>query len=66
MQLGLSQGELLATVPGGSADHPLGDDGRRGVAAADDLMVVGQAEIGLDNVDLDAATARGVVVMNTP
>ena len=34
--------------------------------AADDLRVVGRAGIGVDNVDCDAATERGVVVMNTP
>ena len=30
------------------------------------LRVVGRAGIGVDNVDLPAATARGVIVMNTP
>jgi D-3-phosphoglycerate dehydrogenase len=30
------------------------------------LKVVGRAGVGLDNVDKDAATARGIVVMNTP
>jgi D-3-phosphoglycerate dehydrogenase/(S)-sulfolactate dehydrogenase len=30
------------------------------------LRVVGRAGVGIDNVDLDAATRRGVVVMNTP
>jgi D-3-phosphoglycerate dehydrogenase len=34
--------------------------------AADNLKVVGRAGIGVDNVDIPAATARGVVVMNTP
>src|SRR6185295_13298418 len=34
--------------------------------AADRLKVVGRAGIGVDNVDIAAATARGVVVMNTP
>lgn len=33
---------------------------------AANLKVVGRAGIGVDNVDCDAATARGVVVMNTP
>lgn len=33
---------------------------------ADNLRVVGRAGIGVDNVDVPAATARGVVVMNTP
>ena len=34
--------------------------------AAKRLKVVGRAGIGLDNVDIGAATKRGVVVMNTP
>ncbi len=33
---------------------------------ADNLKVIGRAGIGVDNVDLPAASARGVVVMNTP
>lgn len=35
-------------------------------AAAPLLKVVGRAGVGVDNVDVDAATERGVVVMNTP
>jgi D-3-phosphoglycerate dehydrogenase len=34
--------------------------------AGSDLMVVGRAGIGLDNVDVDAATRRGVMVVNAP
>ena len=34
--------------------------------AASNLKVVGRAGIGLDNVDIPAATKRGIVVMNTP
>ncbi|MEW5722362.1 MAG: hydroxyacid dehydrogenase [Thermodesulfobacteriota bacterium] len=34
--------------------------------AAENLRVVGRAGTGLDNVDVAAATAKGVVVMNTP
>jgi len=33
---------------------------------ADNLKVIGRAGIGLDNVDIEAASKRGVVVMNTP
>src|SRR3984885_889956 len=33
---------------------------------ASNLKVVGRAGIGVDNVDIRSATARGVVVMNTP
>jgi D-3-phosphoglycerate dehydrogenase len=36
------------------------------LAAAPLLKVVGRAGVGVDNVDVDAATERGVVVMNTP
>ena len=36
------------------------------LAAASNLKVVGRAGIGLDNVDIPAATGQGVVVMNTP
>ncbi len=34
--------------------------------AAENLKVVGRAGIGVDNIDVAAATKRGVVVMNTP
>jgi len=34
--------------------------------AADRLKVIGRAGIGLDNVDIPAASQRGIVVMNTP
>jgi D-3-phosphoglycerate dehydrogenase len=34
--------------------------------AATKLKVIGRAGIGVDNVDIAAATARGIVVMNTP
>lgn len=36
------------------------------LAAAHKLKVVGRAGIGVDNVDVKAATSHGVVVMNTP
>ena len=36
------------------------------LAAAANMKVIGRAGIGVDNVDIPAATARGVVVMNTP
>jgi len=36
------------------------------LAVAPRLKVVGRAGIGVDNIDIPAATARGVVVMNTP
>ena len=36
------------------------------IKAASNLKVVGRAGIGVDNVDIPAATAAGVIVMNTP
>ncbi len=36
------------------------------IDAATSLRVVGRAGVGVDNVDVDAATERGIVVMNTP
>jgi D-3-phosphoglycerate dehydrogenase len=36
------------------------------LASASKLKIVGRAGIGVDNVDVPAATARGIVVMNTP
>ncbi len=33
---------------------------------ADNLKVIGRAGVGVDNIDIPAATARGVLVMNTP
>ena len=50
------------------AHHPLGHPGhRRGAGGGrPTCMVVGRAGIGLDNVDVDAATRRGVMVVNAP
>ena len=36
------------------------------IAAAAKLKVVGRAGIGVDNIDVKAATAKGIIVMNTP
>lgn len=36
------------------------------LAAAPNLIAIARAGVGVDNVDLDAATQQGVVVMNTP
>jgi D-3-phosphoglycerate dehydrogenase len=39
---------------------------RKVMEAAPKLKVVGRAGVGVDNVDVESATARGIVVMNTP
>ncbi len=39
---------------------------REVIDRASSLKVIGRAGVGVDNVDLDAATRRGIVVMNSP
>lgn len=36
------------------------------INAADHLKVVGRAGVGIDNVDVEAATKKGIIVLNTP
>ena len=36
------------------------------IDAATNLKVIGRAGVGVDNIDIPAATARGIVVLNTP
>ena len=36
------------------------------IDAATNLKVIGRAGVGYENIDADAATKRGIVVMNTP
>lgn len=64
----LSQEQLIAAVP--EANGMLIRSGVKITpevfAAAPNLKVVARAGVGVDNVDLPAATAHGVVVVNTP
>jgi D-3-phosphoglycerate dehydrogenase / 2-oxoglutarate reductase len=64
----LAPGDLLAAVV--DADALVIRSGTKVTAdvieAGRKLAVIGRAGIGVDNVDVSAATARGVVVMNTP
>ena len=68
MILGLSKDDLIAKIPEYDAliirsdTRPDADI----IAAGKKLKVIGRAGIGVDNVDLAAATAHGVMVMNTP
>jgi D-3-phosphoglycerate dehydrogenase len=65
---GLTPDELKAIIGGydGLAVRSATKVTKSILDAADNLKVVGRAGIGVDNVDIPAATARGVVVMNTP
>ena len=36
------------------------------IDAADKLLVIGRAGVGIDNIDVDAATRRGILVVNSP
>jgi D-3-phosphoglycerate dehydrogenase / 2-oxoglutarate reductase len=68
VRLGLSEDELVANAAGVHAYvvRSATKITRRVIEASKDLRVVGRAGVGVDNVDSDAATERGVVVMNTP
>jgi D-3-phosphoglycerate dehydrogenase / 2-oxoglutarate reductase len=65
---GLSKDELKAIIGGydGLAIRSATKVTRELLEAATNLKVVGRAGIGVDNVDIAAASAKGVVVMNTP
>lgn len=65
---GLAPAELRAIIGGydGLAVRSATKVTREVLDAAPKLRVVGRAGIGVDNVDVTSATARGVVVMNTP
>ncbi|WP_043364784.1 phosphoglycerate dehydrogenase [Belnapia sp. F-4-1] len=65
---GLSPAELRAIIApyDGLAVRSATKVTRELLDAAPNLKVVGRAGIGVDNVDVTSATARGVVVMNTP
>ncbi|MFQ5400458.1 MAG: hydroxyacid dehydrogenase [Anaerolineae bacterium] len=68
LKTGLSKDELLATIP--AYDALIVRSGTRVdadvLAAGTKLKVVGRAGIGVDNIDVEAATRHGVIVMNTP
>src|SRR5687768_3387799 len=67
-RLGLSPEELIAAI--GDYDALVVRSATKVTAEllerADNLKVVGRAGIGLDNVDVDAATRHGILVVNAP
>jgi len=68
IKTGLKPDELLAIIGeyDGLAIRSATKVTAKVLEAAKKLKVVGRAGIGVDNVDIPAATARGVCVMNTP
>ena len=68
VKTGLSKEELLKIVDqyDGMAIRSATKVTADVIKAAKKLKVVGRAGIGVDNVDIPAATAAGVIVMNTP
>lgn len=65
---GLSPEELIKIIPEYDAIVVRSETklSSKIIQAADRLKVIGRAGIGLDNVDVAAATKKGIVVMNTP
>jgi len=68
VRLGLSPEGLHAALPGAQAliVRSATTVDAAALEAGGDLVVVGRAGIGLDNVDVEAATRRGVMVVNAP
>ncbi|MBV9996422.1 MAG: phosphoglycerate dehydrogenase [Caulobacteraceae bacterium] len=65
---GLSKEELIRIIGDydGLAVRSATKADKQVLAAATRLKVIGRAGIGVDNIDVPAATAAGIVVMNTP
>ncbi len=65
---GLSKADLVKIIAGydGLAVRSATKADKDVIAAATRLKVIGRAGIGVDNIDIPSATARGIVVMNTP
>src|SRR4029450_8282714 len=68
VRLGLEADELVEVIPGAAAliIRSATQVTRKVLEAGADLVVVGRAGIGLDNVDVEAATRHGVMVVNAP
>jgi D-3-phosphoglycerate dehydrogenase len=68
VRVGLKKTELLGIIDGydGLAVRSATKADKEVIAAAKRLKVIGRAGIGVDNIDIPSATARGIVVMNTP
>src|ERR1700737_3241658 len=68
VKIGLKEAELLSIVADYSAIVVRSQTKitEKVIEAAKKLKAVGRAGVGVDNVDVDTATRRGIIVMNTP
>jgi D-3-phosphoglycerate dehydrogenase len=68
VKTGLSKEELAEIIGGydGLAVRSASKVTEKVLARADRLKVIGRAGIGVDNIDLAAASQKGIIVMNTP
>ncbi len=68
VKTGLSPEELIAEIPGYEAliVRSATRATREVIEAGTSLKIIGRAGVGVDNVDVDAATERGIIVCNAP
>ncbi len=68
VEIGLTEDELLAKLP--AYDGILTRSGttmdEKKIEAGKNLKVIGRAGVGVDNIDLPAASRRGIIVINAP
>lgn len=65
---GLSEDELVKIIPGYNAVivRSGAKVTKKIIEASDKLKVIGRAGVGVDNIDVEEATKRNILVMNTP
>jgi D-3-phosphoglycerate dehydrogenase len=68
IKTGLSEDEIVKIVPDyeGLIVRSSTQVTKRIIEAGKKLRVIGRAGVGVDNIDVEAATKKGIVVMNTP
>jgi D-3-phosphoglycerate dehydrogenase len=68
IKIGMSPEELIKVIPEyeGLAVRSATKVTAAVIEAADNLKVIGRAGIGVDNIDLEAAGKKGIIVMNAP
>src|ERR1700761_7224344 len=68
VQTGLKEPQLIQVIPSYAAIVVRSQTKvtAPGISAAKSLKAIGRAGVGVDNVDVEAATRRGIIVMNTP